>query len=149
MGYGHNGQDFLHFGDLAQRIRLSSESSFANLQILELLSTFVLVAPMTNAIYILVGGAEVELTSLELLHWSSLCYDKQVPYDQSPSLPVRQVSLVVHLQYWQVSPSFPWLQHQLRTVSLVEYHPVISKQHSLRQSYFISSAKLNVSSVLT
>lgn len=33
-------RDFLHFGDLALRIRLSSDSNFANLQILELLSTF-------------------------------------------------------------------------------------------------------------
>ena len=134
LGIWTQGTGLSHFGDLAQRIRLSSDSSFANLQILELLSTFELVAPMTNAIHILVGGAEVELTSLELLHWSSLCYDKQAPSDQSPSLPVRQVSLVVHLQYWQVSPSFPWLQHQLRTVCLVEYHPVISKQHSFRYS---------------
>jgi len=54
------GTGLSHFGDLAQRIRLSSESSFANLQILELLSTFELVAPMNNAIHILVGGADVE-----------------------------------------------------------------------------------------
>jgi hypothetical protein len=40
---------------------------------------------------------------------------------------VRQVSSVVHLQSRQVSPCCPWLQYQLRTVSLVAYHPVIPK----------------------
>lgn len=124
--YGHKGYDFLHFGDLALRICLSSDSSFANLQILELLSTSELVARTTNAIHILIC-VKVELTSLELLYWSSLGYDKQEPYAQSPSLPVRQVSSVVHLQSWQVSPCCPWLQYQLRTVSLVAYHPVIPK----------------------
>lgn len=75
----------------------------------------------------MIGGVEVKLTSLELLRWSSLSYDRQAPYGQFPNSPVRQVSLVAYLQHWQVSPYFPWLQHQPRTVSLLEYHPVILK----------------------